>query len=131
MPNFADENAVWSIFDQKRLICVVLGWNLKTTLLYLKSALSTKMLRFGTKKALFGYFWAGIWKQYCHIWDHHSRICVIAKFCGKIKMSTFGVKNVLFFYFWAGILKKELLSFLESALLNLCICKISRKNENA
>ena len=67
MPNFADENAVWSIFDQKRLICVVLGWNLKTTLLYLKSALSTKMLRFGTKKALFGYFWAGIWKQYCHI----------------------------------------------------------------
>ena len=67
MPNFADENAVLSIFDQKRLICVVLGWNLKTTLLYLKSALSTKVPRSGTKKALFGYFWTGIWKQYCHI----------------------------------------------------------------
>ena len=67
MPNFADENAVLSIFDEKGLIWVVLGWNLKTTLLYLKSALSNKVLRSGTKKALFGYFWTGIWKQYCHM----------------------------------------------------------------
>ena len=34
---------------------------------------------FLTENALFGYFWGRISKQYCHISNQHSRICVIAK----------------------------------------------------
>ena len=58
------------------------------------------MSKFGTKNALFGYFWATILKNYCHIWNHHLRISVIAKFCEETKMPKFGAKNVLFGYFW-------------------------------
>ena len=43
------------------------------------------MLKFGTKNALFGYFWARILKHYCHIWNQYSRICLIAKFLQKNK----------------------------------------------
>ena len=64
-----------------------------------------KMPKFGTNNVLFGYFGAGIWKQYCHIWNQLPRICLIAKFCEKIKMSKFETKNALFGYFWARILK--------------------------
>ena len=33
-------------------------------------------MKFGTKNALFGYFWDEIWKNYCHnIWNQHPRIC--------------------------------------------------------
>ena len=39
-----------------------------------------KMRKFGTKNALFGYFGAGILKNYCHAWNQHPRICLIAKF---------------------------------------------------
>ena len=31
------------------------------------------MPKFGTKNAWFGYFWTGIWKQYCHIWNQHPQ----------------------------------------------------------
>ena len=72
---------------------------------YLKSAPSnlsickiwqkTKMPKFGTKNALFGYFWARILKNYCHIWNQHLRISVIAKFCEETKMPKFGTKNDL------------------------------------
>ena len=51
------------------------------------------------------YFWAGIWKQYYHIWNQHPRICLIAKFREKTKIPKFGTKNALFGYFWARILK--------------------------
>ena len=71
-----------------------------------------KMPKFGTKSALFGYFWARILKNYCHIWDQHPQICqkwvfnsyskfqclrisVIAKFCEETKMPKFGTKNAL------------------------------------
>ena len=64
-----------------------------------------KMTKFGTKNALFGYFWTRIWKQFCHIWKLHPRICLIAKFRGKTKMPKFGIKNALFEYFWARIFK--------------------------
>ena len=56
------------------MIWVFLEWNLKIILSYLKSGPSTllnckfreKMIipRFGTENALFGYFWAEIYKQY-------------------------------------------------------------------
>ena len=52
----------------------------------------TKMPKFGTKKASFGYFWGGFWKQYCHIWNQHPRIFLIAKFHGKTKCLNLGSK---------------------------------------
>ena len=53
------------------------------------------MSKFGTKSASFGYFWARILKNYCHIWNQHLRISVIAKFCEETKMPKFGTKNDL------------------------------------
>ena len=37
--------------------------------------LGKKMPKFGTKYALFGYFWIRILKNYCHIWNHHPQVC--------------------------------------------------------
>ena len=59
----------------------VLGSNFEKLMSYLKSAPSNlshckfdakvrkkiKLPKFGTKNALFGYFWARILKSYCHI----------------------------------------------------------------
>ena len=92
-----------------------------------------KIFKFAIKNALFGYYFgARVWKQYCHIWNHHPRIrlvfsrfldlggnlgssyptilvypriCRIAKFCERTKMLKFGTKNALFGYSWARILK--------------------------
>ena len=50
------------------------------------------MPKLGTKDALFGYFWAEIRKQYCHIRKQHPRICLIAKFCEIMKMLKLGPK---------------------------------------
>ena len=43
-------------------------------------------------------------KNYCHIWNQHPRICLIAKFREIAKLSKFGTKNALFGYVWARIL---------------------------
>ena len=53
-----------------------------------------KIPQFGTKNALFGYFW-----------NHHFWNFPITKFCVRTKMLKFGTKNALFEYFWVGILK--------------------------
>ena len=58
------------------------------------------MPTFGTKKALFGYFWARILRNCCHVWNQHLRISVIAKFCEETKMPKFGTKNATLGYFW-------------------------------
>ena len=65
------------------------GRNLQTILWYLKSAPSilfnykilqrTKLPKVGTENACIGHFWVGVSKQYCHTWNQHSRICLIAK----------------------------------------------------
>ena len=77
---------------------------------YLKSASSNfsksniswkKIPKFGTKNAWFGYFWAGLLENYCHIWNQELRICLIAKFCEEAKKPKLGAKNALFGYFWA------------------------------
>ena len=47
------------------------------------------MTKFGAKSAIFGYFGARILKSYCHIWNQHLRISVIAKFCEETKMHKF------------------------------------------
>ena len=110
--------------DQKCLIFVFLGWNLKIILSYLISALSNlckinflekqKYLNLGSKmpnlhifdqRNLFLCYWARILKNDCHIWNQHPRICLIAKFCEKTKMSKFGTKSALFGYFWGSILE--------------------------
>ena len=113
------------MWDQNCLIYVFLSGNLKTVLSYLKSAPSnlsnckigkyyeeTKMLKFGTRNALFEYSWPkmlplGIFvlefqKNYCHIWNQHPWIFLIAKFCEKIKLPKFKTTNALFGYFWSG-----------------------------
>ena len=51
------------------------------------------------------YFWAGIWKYYCHVSNQRPRIFLIPKFGAKIKILKFRTKNVLFEYFWAGTWK--------------------------
>ena len=63
------------------------------------------MPKFGAKNALFGYFWAGISKNYCHISNQHLQVCLMAKFCNKMKISKVGIKNALFGYFWDRISK--------------------------
>ena len=65
-----------------------------------------KCLNLGPKLLLcVPYFWAGIWKYYCHIWNLRPRICLVAKFGPKIKTLKFGTKSTWFGFFWARILK--------------------------
>ena len=52
----------------------------------------SKMPKFGTKNALFEYFWARIKKNYCHIWNQHPQMSLFAKFHEKTKMPKFGIK---------------------------------------
>ena len=66
----------------------------------------TKTSKFGTKNMWFGYFAAGTWKQYCHIWNQQPRICLIAKYREITKMPKFGTKSASLEYFWARVLKK-------------------------
>ena len=55
------------------------------------------MPKFGTKNAVFGYFWTRILKiYYCHILNQHPKICLFAKFHEKTKMPKL---NALFRYF--------------------------------
>ena len=64
-----------------------------------------KILKFRTKSTLFGYFWAGILKNCCHIWNQRPWMYLDAKLFDRIKMPRFGTKNALFRYFGARILK--------------------------
>ena len=87
-----------------------------------------KMLKFVTKNALFGYFWAGIWKKHCDIWNQQPRICLAANFGKKQKCLNLGPKMHWVFLGWN---LKTILSYLESSPSNLSNCKILWKNENA
>ena len=53
---------------------------------------NNEMPKFGTKSALFGYFWAKILKYYCHIRNQRLRISLIAKFCEEKKCLNLGPK---------------------------------------
>ena len=64
-----------------------------------------KNFKVRTKNTFFGYFWATILKNYCHIWNRHPQICEFAKFCKKTMMSKFGTKNALFETFGLDFLK--------------------------
>ena len=54
-----------------------------------------------------GIFGPEFYKNYCHIWNQHLRICQVAKFCEIMKMPKFGTKNALFGYFWARSFTKN------------------------
>ena len=69
------------------------------------------MLKFGTKNALVGYFWATILKNYCDIWNKQSQICLVAKFCEKTKMAKFGSKNAPYLGIFILKLKKNIVIF--------------------
>ena len=110
----------------------------------------SKMLKFRTKNAIFGYFWPKM--PYFDIFglEFKKKTIVIFEisafelvrlqtFMKKQKCLNFGPKmpylgfleqKCLFGYFWARVFKK-LLSYLKSAHSNLSICEISRKNNNA
>ena len=59
----------------------------------------TKLPKFGTKNALFRYFWDRILKNCCHILNQHPQICLLVKSWEKTKMPKFGTKNALFGFF--------------------------------
>ena len=85
-----------------------------------------KCLNLGPKLLLcVPYFWAGIWKYYCHIWNLRLRICIVAKFGPKIKTLKFGTKSTWFGFFWARILKL----YCHIWNLNLTNCKILKKTK--
>ena len=65
-----------------------------------------KILKFGTKNVLFGFFGTGIGKYYHHIVNQCPRSFLIAKFGSKRKILKFGIKNALFGYFSTGIRKR-------------------------
>ena len=111
MQNF-EKKRKYLTLRSKCPVWVFWGWNWKTILSYLKSApwilynckiwRKRKISKFGTKNTLFGYFWPkltylGIFgKQfqiyYCHIWNQHTQIYLIPKFCEKTKIPKFGTK---------------------------------------
>ena len=79
--------------QQKMFIWIFPGWNSKKPLSYLKLTPSNlinckvcckiKILKIGNKNAWFVYFWAVMWKYYCHIWN--PRIWLVGKFSAKKK----------------------------------------------
>ena len=84
-------------------MCFAAKFGAKTKIVKTNFVKKAKMAKFGTKNALFGYFWDRIFKSYCHISNDHPRICQIAKFRRKMKMPKFGTNSVLFGYFWVRI----------------------------
>ena len=75
------------IWNQCPPICLISNFLVKMT-----------MLKLGTKNALFGYFCAAFWNQYCHIWNlpkicqknchiwyQRTPICLAAKLAANIK----------------------------------------------
>ena len=90
----------------------IFGKDFKTTIIiieistlqfvYLQNFAKKRMSKFGTKNALFAYFWVGILKQYCHISNQHFRICLIATFAEKQKCLNLGPKMS----YWVFLKKK-------------------------
>ena len=73
------------------------------------------------------YFWAGIWKYYCHVSNQRPQIFHVAKFGAKIKIFKFRTKNALFGYLWAAIWKKLLPYYFKSTPSNFPSCKFGKK----
>ena len=110
--NLGPKIPIFGTFHQNCFISIFLARKLKKTIvrfeifLFVKFLEKTKISKFGTENFWFMYFWAGIWKQYCHVWNQHPRICLTEKICKKTDIRKFGTKNAWLGYFWATILKK-------------------------
>ena len=139
------------IFDQKCLIWIFLGYNFKRTIVIFEiSNLWTfpiakyceimKMLKFGTKSALSGYFLLEFWKTLVIFEISTLELVQLQNFEKKQncldlgpKMPSLGIfdQKCIIWVFSGKNSFKKLLSYLKLAPSNLSICKISRKNENA
>ena len=58
----------------------------------MQSFMQETILKFRTINFWFEYFWVGIWKWNCHIWNQHPQICLILEFNLQIKFLKFGTK---------------------------------------
>ena len=75
-------------------------------LLVVKFFEKSRTPKFGTKISRLGYFWTGIWTEYCHIWNKHPQIGLTVNFCERTRMPKFETKNFWFRYFKNRIWKK-------------------------
>ena len=101
--------------DRNCSIWIFLCWNLKIVFSYLKSTPSNfsnckvwgknKILEFETKICFICVFWAAILKNYCHIWNQCSGVCLIEELDAKIRILKFSTKNTWFGNFKAQIWK--------------------------
>ena len=124
------------ILGQKLLYLGSFGLNSKKSLSYFKSVPWTcliakfgaiiQFLKFGP---YLGYFWVEIWKQFFHIWNQLSQICIIAKFCKKQKCLNLGPKMLILVFLGWNL--KTIMSYLKPAPSNLSNCKVLWKNKNA
>ena len=81
LQNFAEKRKYLNLWPKMPYFCVF-GlnfcdiWNRHPqTCLIAKFFEKTKLLKFGTKNTLFGYFWARILKNYYHFCNQHPQIC--------------------------------------------------------
>ena len=77
------------------------------------------------KNTLFGYFWARILKNYCHIWNQHPQVCQFGKFCEKT-MPKFGTKNTCEIF---GLELKKKRSHIWSQHSRICLITKFRKKK--
>ena len=103
MPKLRTKSALFGYFQARILKTFCHIWNqhirISGTANFCEE---TKMSYFGTKNALFGYFWPRIpylglfgrefLKNYCHIWNQHPQICLIANFMKEQKCLILGPK---------------------------------------
>ena len=139
MPKFDLKNTLLGIFDQKCLVLIILGKKFRKPIVILEISIlnfvyfqilrkKSKMPKLGTKNAWFGYFWTGIWKQYCRIWNDHPQICENAKFLWK--KSIYISNQKCFLWVFPGYKFKKPLSYLKSKCSSLSNYKILWRNNS-
>ena len=82
-----------------------------------------KIPKFGTKNVLFGYFWATILENCCHIWNQHLRICLTAIFWSK------RVQKCLIWVFLGKIFRKTIVIFKTSTLKFVYLQNFTKKQK--
>ena len=117
MPKLTTKNAIFGYFWPKNILpryfwarilknhCQTWNEHLPICLIA-KFCKDTKMAKFGSKYAIFGYFWPKLsyfgivgqdfQKSYCHISNQHTGICLFAKLHEKTKMFKFGTESACF-----------------------------------
>ena len=96
-------------------------WNYKLS----SKTKKTKQKNLGLKKLYLGLL-AGMLENYCHIYNHHAPICLIAKFRATIRILKLGTKNALFGCF-GQLLRESIVIFATSALEFVLLESLVRK----